>query len=908
MNIFNLIAAPIDWFMNDFFYWSLNAGISASFLVLAIILLRLIFKKAPKALFAALWGLVAIRLICPFSIESALSLIPSAETIPNEAIFSDDNQHDNFTLDVITNPNYPQTVTQEFQAPVGSVGYDLIQLEFLWLAGIAAMLLYAVISYILIHRKTKPSIRLRENIFLCDNIETPFILGVIRPRIYIPSYMNEDDMTYVIAHEKAHLKRKDQLWKPLGFVLLSLYWINPVMWIAYILLCKDIELACDEKVIKELGIDIKKQYSQALINCSAPRKVIAACPLAFGEVGVKDRIKTVLSYKKPAFWVIIVAVILSIAVAICFMTNPISVNYDRIMAEKGFTITAQERVMICLSIPLDKLPADLSRKHSFSKNNIVLYDDESSKIYLETIMPANSSTEKDIRHYLFFNISHKPKAAGDILSTVYKSSDGFYSGKILAQNSVTDSKEVYENAIDLMSQGPDNQFGIYIESDVLENAQDMLNITVYLSKIHYTNDNSYKNHYISIQESGSTADGVSVAVNNILTTGDEPYISIRWENQTDTDLTFGEEFYLYRYVNGRWLDNRATEEYYLDAVAWLLPAQNFVFKEYSLADFDIPKAGLYRFESSIIVNGKKEKVWVDFELNNKEDNPLGLPTKENETSINKPDYSIYNSNKTTSKSADPEHETTLITPKPTETNPVKPHNYPKTAVAFTGSNTLHGGLNADKLYISSVQHLPIYKFESRKEIERFIVTNGDKISLDSGWDEIPSVKTVLAQYDEAFFEENVLFAVFVQCADCTHRFAIDNVYNDGTNFTIHVKQTNHPQMVAEMVAGWMLTYTAKKEDIKTCTQFDADLNSSTPLVTSIEDLTVKEHMTTDSALQPFYEDDKYVYSYPSIRSDYVIVTFADGTQMTAEEALKRGYISISDLDYWHISYFKQEKN
>ena len=172
---------------------------------------------------------------------------------------------------------------------------------------------------------------------------------------------------------------------------------------------------------------------------------------------------------------------------------------------------------------------------------------------------------------------------------------------------------------------------------------------------------------------------------------------------------------------------------------------------------------------------------------------------------------------------------------------------------------------------------------------------------------MPSVNSVLAQYDEAFFEENVLFAVFVQCADCTHRFAIDSVFNDGKHFIIHVKQANHPQVVANMVAGWMLTYTAKKDDVKSCIKFDAQLNSDTPLVTSIEDLTVKQQLTTDTALQPFYEDDEYIYSYPSIRSDYVIVNFINGAQMTAKEALEKGYISISDLDSWQIQYVKEPK-
>lgn len=906
MDIFNIITTAVDWFVNDFYYRSLNVSISATFLILAIVLLRFVLKKAPKSLIAALWGLVAIRLILPFSLESSFSLVPSGETIPQEAIFSQETQHDKFTIDIITNPNYPETVTQEFDAPVSSVGIDLIQLEFLWLIGIAAMLLYALISYIIIRRKVRTSVRLRDNIYLCDNIPTPFILGIIKPQIYTPSYLNEEDMSYVIAHETAHLKRKDHIWKPLGFVLLSIYWLNPAMWLAYILLCRDIELACDERVIKEMGTDIKKPYSQALINCSAPKRAIAACPLAFGEVGVKNRIKSVLSYKKPAFWVIIVAVILSIAVAVCFMTNPISVNYDRIMNEQGFTITAQERALITLRVPLDKLPKKVDMEHSFSKNEVIVYQHgKASHIYLEKIMPVS---DRENQIYLFFNIRHKPEKDGFILSTVHKDANGFLDGISLASSNISDSTRDYKNAVDLRSAGPDNQFGITISKDVYETAQDHILISVYCNIIHYTNNRSFKNLYVKSQNASSTNPEIKAEITNILTTDTSPYINVRWLNMSDKKLTIGEEFYIYRYENGKWVDcrNTDTDGTYFNLIGYLVEPHSFCFKKYNLAFIDLSEKGRYRFESKGSLDSEEVKVTVEFELSK---NSVKYSEKlRNETAMATvvPGYTHYILGETTT-----EEDKEQISAKPlettTENKPVAPKNYPQTAIAFTGSNTLYGGLNADKLHISSIKHLPIYKFESRKEIDKFIATNGDKITLDSGLDEMPSVNSVLAQYDEAFFEENVLFAVFVQCADCTHRFAIDSVFNDGKHFIIHVKQVNHPQVVANMVAGWMLTYTAKNDDVKSCVKFDAQLNSDTPLVTSIEDLTVKQQLTTDTALQPFYEDDEYIYSYPSIRSDYVIVNFINGAQMTAKEALEKGYITIGDLDLWQIQYIKQPK-
>ncbi len=327
--LYNSYAAVVESVYSDMFFWILNTSISASFLVVAIVILRLVLKKAPKAIFVALWGLVAIRLICPFTIESALSLIPSAETIPTEQFYYQQSQHDDYNLTIVDNPIYPEAVTYT-TGPVSSAGYRSIVYYLAWLGGIGAMLIYAAVSYIIVKRKVRISAPLRDNIHLCDGIKTPFILGIIKPHIYIPSDMDEQDTEYVIAHEKAHLKRRDHWWKPLGFLLLSVHWFNPVMWVAYILLCRDIELACDEKVIKNLGAESKKPYSEALLNCSVPRKMIAACPLAFGEVGVKQRIKSVLNYKKPAFWIVIITIIASIAVAVCFMTNPPGVAFDEI--------------------------------------------------------------------------------------------------------------------------------------------------------------------------------------------------------------------------------------------------------------------------------------------------------------------------------------------------------------------------------------------------------------------------------------------------------------------------------------------------------------------------------------------------------------------------------------------------
>ena len=310
--------------MTDLFLKLFNMSINAGWLVLAVLVLRLVLKKAPKFIRLIMWSFVGIRLALPISIESVLSLLPSGETVPPEIVYQEaPTIHTGVELiNSAVNPIISGSLAATPENSINPIQIILFIATVVWLVGIAAMLIYAVVSYIKIKLRVRESIPLKENIYICDNIPTPFILGIIKPKIYLPSAMSEGDAEYVIAHEKAHLSRLDHLWKPLGFLLLTAYWFNPLMWVAFILLCRDIELATDEKVINNSGEDIKKPYSEALINCSAKKRFLSACPLAFGETGVKGRIKSVLNYKKPAFWIIIISVVALIVMAICFLTNP----------------------------------------------------------------------------------------------------------------------------------------------------------------------------------------------------------------------------------------------------------------------------------------------------------------------------------------------------------------------------------------------------------------------------------------------------------------------------------------------------------------------------------------------------------------------------------------------------------
>lgn len=310
--------------MELFFIRVLNLSIQASLLIVIVLLLRTFLKKSPKWIHCLLWALVAIRLVCPFSIESACSLAPDANVISMKKDADRLNIQSGITqIDHPVNAYLESYYSKSTAAPEKEKKISPVQiLSFLWLFGVLAMGGYAFLSYIKIGKRVKTSVKVEDHIYICDGIATPFILGIIWPRIYLPSNMDESSRASVLAHEQAHIKRGDHFWKPFGYCLLAVYWFCPFCWFSYILLCRDIEMACDEKVIKNMDLEQKKIYSKVLLSFSEPGKLISAYPLAFGEVGVKQRIKSVLNYKKPAFWIIAVAVVTIAATSVLFLTDP----------------------------------------------------------------------------------------------------------------------------------------------------------------------------------------------------------------------------------------------------------------------------------------------------------------------------------------------------------------------------------------------------------------------------------------------------------------------------------------------------------------------------------------------------------------------------------------------------------
>ena len=310
--------------MADVFIKTLNMGIAASWLILAVVVLRILLKRAPKRFRLLLWAAVGLRLVLPVSIESALSLVPSAQTLPEGVMYAAAPELNTgiAALNDAINPAFTAAFAPEPAASANPLQVLLPVASVIWLAGAAVMLLWALVSWLRLRRRVAEAVRLEGNMFESERVASPFVLGLIRPRIYLPFGLDEGAREQVLTHERAHIARGDHVIKPLGWLILAVYWYNPLVWLAYALFCRDIELACDERVIRRLPVSGRADYSQALLDLSRPHHGVGACPLAFGESAVKGRVKSVLTYKRPAFWLIMLAALLCIGAAVCFLTDP----------------------------------------------------------------------------------------------------------------------------------------------------------------------------------------------------------------------------------------------------------------------------------------------------------------------------------------------------------------------------------------------------------------------------------------------------------------------------------------------------------------------------------------------------------------------------------------------------------
>ncbi|MGE4354377.1 MAG: M56 family metallopeptidase [Oscillospiraceae bacterium] len=349
----------------------LNMSITAGYVVVAVILLRLLLKKAPRWISCALWALVGLRLVLPFSFESVLSLIPSSGTVTTDILYSAKPAISSGipAVNSVINPVLAGSLSPASAGSANPMQLVMSAAGIVWLAGMLAMALYSAVTYGRLRRKLDSAILFKDNIYESDAIASPFVLGLARPRIYLPFALSETDRGYVVSHEQTHIRRKDHWIKPFGFLLLTVYWYHPLMWAAYVLLCRDIEVACDEAVVKDIGGSEKKAYSLALLGCAVKRRGIAMCPLAFGEVGIKERVKNVLNYKRPAFWIVIAAVIVCAAAAICLLSNPKENDdtaYENSYAEQLFayrTAYVGDNSAVANIVYLLTFPSDVAYDH-----------------------------------------------------------------------------------------------------------------------------------------------------------------------------------------------------------------------------------------------------------------------------------------------------------------------------------------------------------------------------------------------------------------------------------------------------------------------------------------------------------------------------------------------------------------
>lgn len=590
--------------MSEIFLKIINMSISASYIVLAVLLLRLLLKKAPKWITVVLWGIVAVRLVCPFSIESVLSLIPSAETVSPD-IMMDRTPEINTGIPIINqviNPVISGSFTPDPGTSANPLQLWIPTFAVIWIVGIIALFIYTVISYAKVKRKIGTAVLLRENIYQSENVVSPFVLGIIKPKIYLPFNMNEKDMEHVVAHEMAHIRRKDHLWKPLGFLLLTLHWFNPLMWLGYILLCRDIELACDEKVIKELDHDARADYSQALLTCSVNRRMIAACPLAFGEVGVKDRVKSVLNYKKPAFWIIIAAIVACVAVAVCFLTNPPQKDDDT-MSPHGDIYTDYEGVYITIK-SIDK---DEGGQNIF---NIVWHNE----------------TDKEITYGEMYTVEYK--VGEEWMDTDFDEERYFNTIGYSLRKNKTASKSYTAEHLDISKRGT---YRFMVPFSVKEGDK----YVSYKTWAEFTVGNDFnlgasnliygfvppasdsdKLSYIYIRDFGCNVKDATIIFEKARFEDGKLIFDIHWTNEGSDNIDIGPDFEVYKY-NGSTLeklDHNGVWLYYRE----ILPGKGMTVdgnsalvsersSSYAISEhYDVLTPGNYRFEA--------HGAWVEFQI------------------------------------------------------------------------------------------------------------------------------------------------------------------------------------------------------------------------------------------------------------------------------------------------------
>ncbi len=698
--------------MNGIFFKILNMALTASWLIIAVAVVRMLIKKAPRWISCLLWALVLLRLVLPFSFESRLSLVPSVGTVGYETVTQSSGEvpSEGAAPFIVTvgGEQASAPAVSDPDAPEKNRNGDFLKAlisaaPFVWVGGAALMLAYALFSYARLKRKVAASVPAGAGVMACDDIGSPFILGIIKPKIYVPSSMSGRPLELVTEHEKAHIKRLDHLWKPLGYLALTVYWLDPLCWLAYILFCRDIEAACDEKVVRDMDKEGVAEYSRTLLDFSAPKKTVSACPLAFGEVGVKQRIKRILNYKKPAFWIIAAAILLCAAVAVCFLT-------DKKNSEK----------VVCGKIVGIQAGALLIEPEEDGKKNL---DHGTVRV------PADGTVIGEA-------------GIGDRVEIKYNG-ETVYTIKITekAADPVTQEPATEDPG----TQDPSSQ-GIVLQEPV---TQEPVSGGDTDKKYLFAPEEEYKGR--SLEELRQTfpgffglptEKGLDIYVWQMAPRAYYCSLVSGYDKKTDVQLEFGSGV--------------------------IMQEMKLILSTYNVKESDVRVHAIRKAISSYF-------------------------------------YVIDDEYLATVKG--------LLFPEKTVGYKVSYANW---------SNVLiMSSLNSDKMLISSEQHLPVFKFDSLGELESFKKAYGGSLTMDMGYDEMPSFKEATASYDDAFFENKSVVLVYVSSSSGSFRYGVTSVGLSGSDLSVGVYQSFDPEAYTANMAGWFITVELEKSDIKDCKSFDA---------------------------------------------------------------------------------------
>ena len=396
----------------------LNMSLTASVVILFVLVTRLILKRTPKVFSYALWVIVLLRLLVPVTISSPVSIMPASQTATSETVNTAlpdfvfetpwDAQENKLSIQQATEEGNPVTVAVYTSLePVQYLGLA-------WIAGMAVMMLYSFFSYRKIRKSIRIALSLRDNIYIADDIKSPFVIGLLKPKIYLPATLTEEEQSYIILHEQHHIRRGDHIFKALAFIALCLHWFNPLVWVAFILAGKDMEMSCDEAVIRKVGSHVRADYSASLLTLATGRRIIAGTPLAFGEGDTKGRIHNLARWKKPARWIVILSVVLCLILAVCLLTNPntyVSATPETIMdsvESDGYTLTVLEATHSENMVSVKALVAFPEDGGSQQPMDVVLRSGS------ETLKCRSTSTSDDVEamgavQYIFlFESEEKP--------------------------------------------------------------------------------------------------------------------------------------------------------------------------------------------------------------------------------------------------------------------------------------------------------------------------------------------------------------------------------------------------------------------------------------------------------------------------------------------------------------------